>query len=150
MSEYRIYLNEELLCKTDWLPRAQAAWDRASRDRDGAQHGGLAVLLKDGVEVAAVRPRTGEGWSWPDRATPLVGPRDVAAAVQQLARLAGVSAADLAEQMTTQGLPTNPARLKSITTLQLGRSASVSCAEVVSMCYAAIAAIKSNDSSVSS
>lgn len=139
--KYRIYVNEELTGATDWLPIAQAAWDRASRDRDGAQHGWDATLTVDGNVAATVRPRTGDGHAWPIQADPVVGPRDVAKAILALARKAGVSAKDLAEEMGKQGLPTNPARLKSISTLEQGRRTHVSDAELVAICYAAIAAL---------
>ena len=142
MSEYRIYLDDELLSKTEWPPIAQAAWSRASRDRDAAQHGGHVVILKDGVELCAGRPRTAEGLLWPDSATPEAGPREVAAAIQQLARAAGVSAHELADQLTLTGLPTTPARLKSMTTLQSGRRTFVADAELVALCYAAVGVIK--------
>jgi len=59
--KYRIFIDEEPAGAADWLPLAQAAWDRASRDRNAAQHGGDATLMIDGRIVASVRPRTGEG-----------------------------------------------------------------------------------------
>jgi hypothetical protein len=142
MSEYRIYLDEELLCRTSWLPLAQAAWSRFSRDREGAQHGGQILLFKDQTELASVQPRTGQGWPWPDKSTAEVDLRDVAAAVQQLARVAGVPAAALADELTAQGLPTTPARLKSMSTQQDGRRTHVGAAELVTLCYAAIGVLK--------
>ncbi|MDP3322360.1 MAG: hypothetical protein Q8S71_02295 [Hydrogenophaga sp.] len=139
---YKIYLDEELICSTDWSPMAQAAWSRFSRDRDAAQHGAQLVLLKNEVELASVQPRTGQGWPWPDKATEEVDLRDVAAAIQQLARVAGVPAAALADELTAQGLPTTPARLKSMSTQQDGRRTHVSAAEIVTLCYAAIGVLK--------
>ena len=47
-TKYRILLDDAPVGTSDWLPVAQAAWDRAARDRDAAQHGGEAVLLIDG------------------------------------------------------------------------------------------------------
>lgn len=141
--KYRIFIADEPAGATDWLPIAQAAWHRASRDRDAAQHGGDAVLIIDGRIVASVRPRTGEGWPWPVVSDPVVDLRDVAKAVQQLARAAGVSAAHLADAMTAKGLPTAPARLKSQETQQAGRRTQASAAEIVAMCYAAVGVIKS-------
>ena len=55
--KYRVFLDDALVGMTDWLPIAQAAWDRAARDRDAAHHGGEAVLMIDGRVVASVRPR---------------------------------------------------------------------------------------------
>lgn len=143
--EYRIYLDDELLCKTDWLPRAVAAWDRASRDRNSAQHGGLAVILKNNQMLASVQPQTLHGHPWPDAAAPEPALRDLAAAIQQLAFCAGVKASDIAQQMTAAGLPTTRSRLDSIKTLQQGKRANVSAAELIVFCYGAIAAIKENE-----
>jgi Lon protease-like protein len=140
--KFRLYVEEELVCHTDWLPMVKAAWSRFSRDRDLAQHGGQLVLLKDDRQLANVQARTGQGWPWPDRETQEVDLRDAAAAVQQLARVAGVPAAALAEELTAQGLPTTPARLKSMSTQQDGRRTNVSPAELVTLCYAAIGVLK--------
>lgn len=144
--KYRILLDDAPAGATDWLPVAQAAWDRASRDRDAAQHGGEAVLLIDGRVMTAVQPRTHEGHPWPVRDDHVTDMRDVAKAVQQLARIAGVSAAQLADQLASMGLPTTPARLKSIESQESGRRAHVSAAEIVALCYAAIGVLKSRAS----
>lgn len=142
MPDFRIYLNDELLCSTTWPPMAQAAWDRASRDRDTAQHGGRAVLLIDNIEMANVEPRTGFGYPWPKNCGPEVGSRDLAAMIVQMLRHAGVDAKALAEEMTNAGLTTWPARLKSISTLEEGRRSFVSQAELVAICSAGIAGLK--------
>ena len=65
--KYRILLDDAPVGTSDRLPVAQAAWDRATRHRDAAQHGGEAVLLIDGHVVAAVQPRTLDGHPWPER-----------------------------------------------------------------------------------
>lgn len=140
--KYRIFIDEEPVGASDWLPLAQAAWDRASRDRHAAQHGGDAVLVIDGRIVASVKPRTRDGHPWPAHDDHIVDLRDVAKAVQQLARIAGVPAERLAQELTDMGLPTAPARLKSIETSEAGRRTSVSAAEIVTLCYAAIGVIK--------
>ena len=142
---YRILLDDTPVGASDWLPVAQAAWDRAARDRDAAQHGGEAVLLVDGRIVASVHPRTGEGHAWPLGDD--VGLRDVAHAVQMLARAAGVDAAALAEAMSDHGLPTTRARLKSVSTMQDGRRAATSAAELVVMCYAAASVLRNDGGS---
>ena len=49
---YEVWLDDELICRDDWMPRAQAAWNRASRNRDAAQSGRSIVrLLRDGREA---------------------------------------------------------------------------------------------------
>ena len=141
--KYRILLDDAPAGAADWLPVAQAAWDRAARDRDAAQHCGEAVLLIDGRVVASVHPRTREGHPWPVRGDPLVDMRDVAKAVLTLARAVGVDAQAMAQAMGDNGLPTTTSRLKSISTTEQGRRSSTSPAEIVAMCYAAVSVIKS-------
>lgn len=139
--KYRVLLDDAPAGASDWLPVAQAAWDRAARDRDAAQHGGEAVLLIDGQVVAAVQPKTLHGHAWPvpnDHVTDL---RDAAKAVLALARAVGVSPKDLADALTDMGLPTTPARLKSISTTEQGRRAATCAAELVAICYAAVSAL---------
>lgn len=146
--KYRILLDDATVGSTDWLPLAQAAWDRAARDRDAAQHGGEAVLLVDGRVVSTVQPRTLDGHPWPVHDDPITSLRDAAKAVMALARAAGVDSHAMAQAMTESGLPTTPARLKSISTLEQGRRSATSAAELVVMCYAAVTVIKRvNDAS---
>lgn len=145
--KYRILLDDEPVGATDWLPVAQAAWDRATRHRDAAQHGGEAVLLIDGHVVAAVQPRTLDGHPWPVREDRVTDLRDVAKAVLALARAAGVSPQMLAQAMGDNGLPTTAARLKNISTMEQGRRAATSAAELVAMCYAAIAVLNGEKTS---
>ena len=139
--KYRIFLDDEPVGATDWLPVAQAAWDRAARDRDAAQHGGEAVLIVNGQIVASVQPRTLDGHPWPVREDRVTDLRDVAKAVLALARAAGVSPQMLAQAMGDNGLPTTAARLKNISTMEQGRRSATSPAELVAMCYAAIAVL---------
>lgn len=143
--KYRILLDDAPVGASDWLPIAQAAWDRAARDRDAAQHGGEAVLLIDGRVVAAVQPRTLNGHPWPVQSDPVTGLRDAAKAILALARAAGVDAHALAKAMGYSGLPTTSARLKNISTLEQGRRSATSAAELVVMCYAAVTVIKRVD-----
>lgn len=145
--KYRILLDDAPVGATDWLPIAQAAWDRASRDRDAAQHGGEAVLLIDGRVVASVQPRTLEGHPWPVQSDPVTDLRDAAKAILALARAAGVDAQALAQAMGDSGLPTTRARLKNISTLEQGRRSATSPAELVAMCYAAVATLKDKNTS---
>ncbi len=143
-TKYRILLDDAPVGASDWLPVAQAAWDRATRHRDAAQHGGEAVLLIDGRVVAAVQPRTLEGHPWPVAGDDVVNMCDVAKAALALARAAGVGPQALADAMTANGLPTTTARLKNISTIARGRRSATSPAELVAVCYAAIGAIKRN------
>ena len=145
--KYRIFLDDEPAGATDWLPVAQAAWDRATRHRDAAQHGGEAVLMVDGQIVASVQPRTLDGHPWPVRDDHVTELRDVAKAVLALARAAGVSPQMLAQAMGDNGLPTTAARLKNISTMEQGRRAATSAAELVAMCYAAIAVLNGEKTS---
>ena len=145
--KYRILLDDAPVGTSDWLPVAQAAWDRAARDRDAAQHGGEAVLLIDGRVVAAVQPRTLDGHPWPVREDRVTDLRDVAKAVLALARAAGVSPQMLAQAMGDNGLPTTAARLKNISTMEQGRRSATSPAELVAMCYAAIAVLNDEKTS---
>ena len=140
--KYRILLDDEPVGATYWLPVAQAAWDRATRHRDAAQHGGEAVLLIDGHVVAAVQPRTLDGHPWPVREDRVTDLKDAAKAVLALARAAGVSPQMLAQAMGDNGLPTTAARLKNISTMEQGRRSATSPAEIVAMCYAGVSVIK--------
>lgn len=145
--KYRIFLDDEPVGATDWLPVAQAAWDRATRHRDAAQHGGEAVLMVDGQIVASVQPRTLEGHPWPVRDDHVTDLRDAAKAVLALTRAAGVDAQTLAQAMADNGLPTTRARLKDISTMEQGRRSATSPAELVAMCYAAVAVLKDKNTS---
>ena len=145
--KYRILLDDAPVGATDWLPIAQAAWDRATRHRDAAQHGGEAVLLIDWRVAASVQPRTLEGHPWPVRDDHVTDLRDVAKAVLALARAAGVDARALAQAMTDSGLPTTRARLKDISTMEQGRRSATTPAELVAMCYAAVAVLKGEKTS---
>lgn len=143
MSKFKIFLDGKLICATDWPPMAQAAWSRVSRDRNSAQRDGQAVLEIDGKVVVDDYPTTLRGLPWPQSAGEEINARHAAGAIMQLARIAGVSQDELSDEMTASGLPTNPARLKSMSTMQDGRRTFVSHAELVVICYAAIGAIKS-------
>ncbi len=142
--KYRIVLDDAPVGASDWLPVAQAAWDRATRHRDAAQHGGEAVLLIDGRVVASVQPRTLQGHPWPVRGDAVVDLHDVAKSILALARAAGVGPQALADAMSANGLPTTLARLKNTSTTEQGRRSATSPAELVAVCYAAIGAIKRN------
>jgi hypothetical protein len=142
MSEYRIYLDEELLCKTDWPPMAQAAWHRASRDRDAAQHGGEAVIIKDGLELARVQPRTGVGHAWPDRDVGAADMHDVVKTMLTMLRHAGIDAPALAQSCSNAGLPMTRARIDALRGSTPGKRTAVCEAEIVCLLSAAIPLLK--------
>ena len=142
-AQYRVYVDDELLTSTTWPPAAVAAWNRASHDREAAVRGADLVLEKDGRQLACVRPHTQAGHPWPDAQQPEPDLRDLAAALQQLTRAAGIDVKDLADAMAGQGLPTNRARLDNIRSLLPGKRAQTSAAELIVLCYSAIDVIKS-------
>ncbi len=138
--KYRIFVNDEPVCATDWLPTAQAGWARAMCDYDAARHGGDVVLLVDGQVAASTRPYAGRAWPLVD--DHVVDMRDVAQAVLTMSRAAGIRPQALAQAMTDNGLPTTPSRLKSISTTERHRQSSTSAAEIVAMCYAAMSVLR--------
>jgi hypothetical protein len=142
MSEYRIYIDEELLCKTDWPPMAQAAWHRASRDRDAAQHGGEAVIIKDGQELARVQSRTGVGHPWPDRDTNVSDMHDVVKTLMTMLRHAGIDAVALAQSCSETGLPMTRARIDALRGSTPGKRTAACEAEIVCLLSAAIPLLK--------
>lgn len=142
MPDYRIYLDDELLCKTDWPPRAQAAWHRASRDRDAAQHGGEAVIIKDEIELARVQPRTGFGHPWPDCDVVVSDMHDVVKTMLTMLRHAGINTPMLAQACTDAGLPMTRARIDALRGSTPGKRTAVCEAEVVVLLSAAIPLLK--------
>lgn len=144
MTLYTVRLNGEIVCTADWSATAVAAWDRAARNRNAAQHDGTAELEIDGEVVARVRPQMISGHQWPGQDDEVPDIRDVAAAVIQLARKAGVPPQSLAESMTEMGLSTTRSRLKSVSTIEPERRSNVTPAEIIVMCYAAMRQIYKN------
>ena len=143
MPEYVVRIGDEELCRTDWHPIAVAAWDRATRNWDAARKIGdwTASLEIDGELIASEKQRPG-GHPWPECDMLASEESDVAAAIIQLCRVAGVAPADLAQAMTDSGLPTTRSRLKSISTTEENRRSRPCAAELVVMCYAAIGKIR--------
>ncbi len=139
-STYSIYLNGELVCETSWPPQAQTAWNRAGRDRDAAQNGGYAVILKDGVLLAKSRPKTKVGLPWPDRNTPESNWHDVVRQIVLLMRDDGMGPRDIADAMTQAGLSTTRARIDALRGSSKGSRTEVVPAELVVMLNALIAA----------
>lgn len=128
---YEIWLDDELICCDDWMPRVQAAWDRASRNRDAAQRGGIVRLLLNGQEIARRKASTGTSNPWPDGES--ITQRDVAKALMTLVRHLGISDKDVADTMTAQGLPTTRAALRSAHSINNGERRHVTSAELCVM-----------------
>lgn len=140
--EYRLYLDEELVCQSDWPPVAMAAWHRFSRDMLATHHGGELVMLKDGRELGRVNPRIGVGHPWPDPDQPEPAKRDLAKAVLLLAREAGIDAAAVADELGAMGLPTAKGRLDKIRNDDPAKRTTTSDAELIAICYAAVTAMR--------
>lgn len=145
MGVYSIYLDEQLLCETDWPPMAQAAWNRVGRDRNAAQHGGQAVMKKDGRILACGRPQTLKGLPWPDPDFPESNLRDVVKALLLLLRHEGWDARKIAEAMTASGLPTTRARIDALRGSTQGKRTEVTASELVVLISAVLNDYKSNE-----
>jgi hypothetical protein len=146
---YRVILNDRLVCETDWPVMAQAAWNRAARDRDSAQHGGVAVLEKDSRVLARVQPETRRGHRWPDDEAPEATWHDTVKALLLLLRADNWSSKDVAEAMTSYGLPTSRARIDALRGSTPGKRTEVMPAEVVLMIYAIVNAYRSGQNAES-
>ncbi|WP_155393704.1 hypothetical protein [Xanthomonas albilineans] len=142
MTVYTVKLNGEALCRTDWPPRAQAAWSRAGRDRDSAQRGGVAELWKGDQLLARVHPESLVGHPWPDRDVPEVGLRDVLKSLLLLLRDDGWDARAIANAMTERGLPTTRGRIDALRGSTQGKRTEVTAAELVTLIDAVLAQYK--------
>jgi len=142
MSVYVVKLDGEVLASTDWPPLAQAAWNRAARDRDSAQLGGTAELWKDGSLLARVHPETLRGHRWPDESAPDADLRDVLKALLLLFRDDDWTAKEIAEAMTAAGLPTTRSRIDALKGSTAGKRTEVMPAELVVMINAVLSAYK--------
>jgi hypothetical protein len=137
MSGYTIKLDGELICETEWAPMAQAAWHRVSRERNAAQHGGHAELVKDGRVIAYGRPQLQAGIPWPESEN-TCDLRDVLKALLLLLRHDGWDARELADAMTALGLPTTRARIDALRGSTQGKRTEVTAAEIVVMLSAVL------------
>lgn len=147
MSKYRVLLNGQLQAESEWPPLAQAAWDRAARNRDAAQHGGLAELWRGNERLAQVQPQMGRGAPWPDRTVPECGLRDVVKAILLVLRDDGWDAKEVATAMTDLGLPTTRGRIDALRGSQAGKRAEVTPAELVVMLQAVLAKYRASGES---
>jgi hypothetical protein len=142
---YTIKLDERVLVHTDWPPMAQAAWTRATRDRDAAQHGGTAELWSDSTLVAQVRPEIGRGHPWPEGHD--CDLRDVLKALLQLLRDDDWGVKEIAQAMTAFGLPTTRGRIDGLRGSSAGQRSEVTAAELVVMISAVLNQYKKGDAS---
>jgi len=140
---YTVKLNGQVLCHTDWAPRAQAAWNRVARDRDSAQKGGVAELWKGERLLARVQPQTLVGHPWPDREVPESDLRDVLKSLLLLLRDDGWDARAIADAMTTQGLPTTRGRIDALRGSTQGKRTEVTAAELVTLLDAVLSEYRS-------
>lgn len=137
---YTVKLNGRVLAHTDWPPLAQAAWNRAARDRDSAHHGGVAELWRDNEMLARVQPETIVGHPWPDG--PECDLREVLKALLQLLRDDGWTTKEIAEAMTEYGLPTTRARVDSLKGSTQGKRTEVTASELTTLIFSVISAYK--------
>lgn len=140
---YTIKLDGRVLAQTEWAPLAQAAWTRATRDRDAAQRGGAAELWVDNKRIAQVRPETGRGHRWPDG--PECDLRDVLKALLQLLRDDGWDVKEIAAAMTEYGLPTTRGRIDALRGSSAGHRSEVTAAELIVMINAVLDQYKKSD-----
>ncbi|WP_148558678.1 hypothetical protein [Pseudomonas chlororaphis] len=131
MNKYRIHLDDELICETEWSPLAQAAWNRAARNRDSAQSGGTAEIWKGSELLSRVRPQTLHGHPWPDKNSPECDLRDVIKHLLLLLRHDGWDAKEVAEAMTAAGLPTTRSRIDALRGSTPGKRTELVPAELV-------------------
>ncbi|RTB44141.1 hypothetical protein [Pseudomonas aeruginosa] len=139
---YRIFLDGEQLCETNWAPLAQAAWNQAGRHRDAAQHGWRARLEKNGHVLADLRPHMGRGLPWPDSDTFECGLPDVLKALLLLLRHDGWDAKELAEAMTAFGLPTSRSRIDAFRGTTPGKRTELTPADLVVMIHTVLSEYK--------
>ncbi|MCC4588775.1 hypothetical protein LL962_16980 [Xanthomonas sp. NCPPB 1067] len=139
---YTVKLNGQVLCHTDWPPRAQAAWIRASRDRDSAQRGGVAELWKGDRLLTRVQPETLVGHPWPDREVPESDLRDVLKVLLLLLRDDGWDTREIADAMTERGLPTTRARIDALRGSTQGKRTQVTAPELVTLIDAVLSHYK--------
>lgn len=120
-------------CRTDWLPMAEAAWNRASKDTLGGYS--PFSLSVDGREVARSTSRP-EGSPWP-RQYPAVTLANLYKATALLAHQLDIDRIEIAETMSKMGLTMSPANIKEA---ERGKGGSM--AELVVEIHALITIIK--------
>lgn len=106
MGEFRIYLDDELQCKTTLPILAQAAWHRASRDGRVAKAGGFVRAYEGEVTVAEMHPEPRVGHPWPDGRDHQADLRDVWDSLLRLLKQQGLDDQALTEALNRFGLLT--------------------------------------------
>ena len=106
MGEFRIYLDDQLLCATTSPVLAQAAWNRASRDARVAEKGGSVRAYEGEVTVAEMRPEPRVGHPWPDGRDHQPDLRDVWDSLLRVFRQQGLDDQALTDALNRFGLTT--------------------------------------------
>lgn len=106
MGEFRIYLDDQLLCKTTSPILAQAAWHRASRDARAAEAGGFVKAYEGEVTVAEMHPEPRVGHPWPDGRDHQADLRDVWDSLLRLLNQQGLDDQALTDALNRYGLST--------------------------------------------
>lgn len=107
MGEFRIYLDDELQCKTTSPVLAQAAWHRASRDGRVAEAGGSVRAYEGEVTVAEMHPEPRVGHPWPDGRDHQADLRDVWDSLLRVLKQQGMDDQALAGALNRFGLTTS-------------------------------------------
>ncbi|SDG81102.1 hypothetical protein SAMN05216588_10140 [Pseudomonas flavescens] len=107
MGEFRIYLDDQLLCATPSPVLAQAAWHRASRNAAVAEAGGSVRAYEGEVTVAQMRPEPRVGHPWPDGRDHQADLRDVWDSLLRLFARQGLDDQALTAAVNRFGLKTD-------------------------------------------
>lgn len=107
MGEFRIYLDDELLCATRSPVLAQAAWHRASRDARVAEAGGTVRAYEGEVTVAEMHPEPRVGHPWPDGRDRQADLRDVWDSLLRMLAQQGLDDQALTDALNRFGLKTS-------------------------------------------
>lgn len=106
MGQFRIYLDDELLCTTTSPTLAQAAWNRASRDARVAEEGGSVRAYEGEVTVAEMHPEPRVGHPWPDGRDHQPDLRDVWDSLLRVLRQQGLDDQAMSDALSRFGLAT--------------------------------------------
>lgn len=106
MGQFRIYLDDELLCATTSPALAQAAWNRASRDARVAEKGGWVRAYEGEVTVAEMHPEPRVGHPWPDGRDHQPDLRDVWDSLMRVLQQQGLDDQAMTDALNRFGLAT--------------------------------------------
>lgn len=129
MGEFRIYLDDELQCKTTSPVLAQAAWHRASRNGRVAEAGGFVKAYEGEVTVAEMHPEARVGHPWPDGRDHQADLRDVWDSLLRVLKQQGLDDQALTGALNRYGLTTSS--VEAAVQDELGGRTVPSAAEVV-------------------